>query len=78
MRKNKYFLMLIILISAYAIVKCGDDEEEFKICMDRCPPTAPWKVESLDYGNPCFPTKEACLEWAAAHGYGDKPCIQCD
>jgi len=78
MRNQNFILIFLILISAFVLVMCGGDDEEFKICVDRCPPETPWKVESLDYGNPCFATKEACLEWAADHGYGDKPCIRCD
>jgi hypothetical protein len=46
--------------------------------MEGCPTSQPWKVESLDLKLPCFSTKEACLEWAATHGYSDKPCIECD
>jgi len=77
MRKN-ISILILILISAVTLGTCSSDDEEFKICTNKCPEASPGKAESLNLGLPCFSTKEACLEWASKNGYGDKPCIECD
>ncbi|HET9825874.1 MAG TPA: hypothetical protein VFP87_11100 [Chitinophagaceae bacterium] len=69
--------LIALLIFAFALGTCKKDEP-FVICGNRCPSGAPWRVESLDLGLPCFGTKEACMSWASSHGYGDKDCVQCD
>jgi hypothetical protein len=77
MRKNKYILILI-LISAFVLGTCSsDDDWGIKFC-EECGGSTPWRVETLDLGLPCFKTEEACLEWAASHGYGDQSCNKCD
>ena len=67
----------MLMITAFILNMCSsDDDWDIKLCS--CPSTAPWSVESLDLGLPCFKTKEECEEWAKKSGYGDEPCIKCD
>lgn len=77
MKKSNIAIVLCIILTFIIINTCSNDDE-FKLCMEGCPTTEPWKVESLDLKLPCFSTQEACLEWAKTHGYSDKPCIKCD
>lgn len=53
-------------------------KETFTICATHCSTAAPWTIESLDIGLPCFVTQDSCLQWASTHGYSDKPCVMCN
>lgn len=76
MKKNR--LTMLLLFSSIFLWMCSDDDNEFKICPERCASSTPWRVESLDLNLQCFSTKDACLQWASSHGYSDKPCINCN
>ena len=79
--KTRKFNLVLLLFFSMVLSTCEDafvEDIDLKFCGDGCPSSSPWRVESWDLGLPCFTTKEACLEWAATHGYGDKPCIKCD
>lgn len=71
-------MLILVSTAAFLLGLCSKDDWDIKFCGEGCPSGSPWRVESLDLGLPCFPSQEACLEWAASHGYGDKPCIRCD
>ena len=71
--RNLFFISAIFFLST-----CSGGDDEIKICSQRCSSSQPWRVESLDLNLPCFATKEACVQWAASHGYSDKPCILCN
>jgi len=81
MKNNKHSLIGLFIL-AFFLGTCGGDnfvdDFDIKFCGDGCASSSPWRVESLDLNLPCFSTKDACLQWAASHGYGDKPCIKCD
>jgi hypothetical protein len=68
------FSLFLILIQ----ISCTKDNNTVVICGNRCPSDAPWKVETLDIGLPCFSRYDSCRKWATAHGYADKPCVRCD
>lgn len=74
----KRAIFIGVLLACIIISGCGKTNEEFTICANRCPASAPWKVESLDLGLPCFASKEECQAWASTHGYSGKPCVTCD
>lgn len=76
MKRNKYS-SIVLVIFVLLLLTCKK-EEETKICVHSCPGATPWTVESLDLGLPCFATKDDCMQWAATHGYSNKPCITCD
>lgn len=84
MKKSRLTLILFFLsFSAIFILgSCsGDDfvgDINVKLCGEGCSSSTPWRVESLDLNLPCFSTRDACLAWAASHGYSDKTCIRCD
>lgn len=81
MKKNKYNLILLLIFAFFLGTCSGDDfvgDFDLKFCGEGCSSTTPWRVESLDLNLSCFSTKEACLQWAAGHGYGDKQCIKCN
>lgn len=81
MRKNKYRVIGLFILAFFLGTCSGDtfvDDFDIKFCGEGCSSSSPWRVESLDLNLPCFSTKDACLQWAASHGYGDKPCIKCD
>lgn len=69
-----------MLLASSLILQSGDckKSQPITICGTQCSSTAPWTVESLDMGNPCFATQTECQQWAATHGYSDKPCVKCD
>ncbi len=79
--KTKGFKWVLLLLFSMVLSTCEDafvEDIDIKFCGDGCPTSSPWRVESLNLGLPCFETKTACLNWAAMHGYSDKPCVQCD
>ena len=76
MKPNRLIKILLMFSTVFLFSTCSE-QEEFKICSERCPSSRPWRVESLDLEIPCFVTKEACIEWAKTNGYSDKPCIVC-
>ena len=84
MKKSRLIPGLIFLSfsAIFFLGTCsGDDFVEdinVRFCGDGCSGSTPWRVESLDLNLPCFSTKDACMQWAASHGYGDKTCIRCD
>jgi len=69
-----YVLGLLLLM----VTACKRDNTGFTICGTRCTDAAPWTVESLDLGNPCFVSKDSCESWKRTHGYSDKPCVKCN
>ena len=84
MKKIKFIpgLIFFSFSAIFFLGTCsGDDFVEdinVRFCGDGCSSSTPWRVESLDLNLPCFSTKDACMQWAASHGYGDKTCIRCD
>jgi hypothetical protein len=72
-RSISFLFLFIILLG----VGCTKDKPT-TICAQRCSSTTPWRVESLDLDLPCFASKDECLNWAKSHGYGDKPCVECN
>lgn len=81
MKKSMFNLILLFISTIFLGMCSGDDfveDIDVKFCGEGCFSSTPWRVESLDLNLPCFSTKDACLEWAASHGYSDKPCIKCD
>ncbi len=76
MKVNVYRTTFLLML-AMMLGTC-QKEEEIVICANRCTSSAPWRVESLDLGLPCFGTKEACEQWAVTNGYGGKGCVKCD
>ena len=81
MKKNKQSLFGLFILAFFLGTCSGDnfvDDIDIKFCGEGCSSSAPWRVESLDLNLQCFATKDACLQWAASHGYGDKTCIKCD
>ncbi|MBI3138225.1 MAG: hypothetical protein HYZ15_06550 [Sphingobacteriales bacterium] len=75
--KARLYQLLLLFILITVLGTCRKDEA-FVICANRCTSSAPWRVESLDLGLPCFATRSECDQWAAANGYGGKPCVKCD
>lgn len=74
--KKGLYVTLLAMVLLLA-TDCGK-EEAVVICGSGCSTAAPWRVESLDLGLPCFATKQQCMDWAATHGYGDRNCVMCD
>jgi hypothetical protein len=77
-RMRRVALLLLASVSLFLLTCEKEEQEDFRICGTRCSSSAPWTVESFDLQNPCFSTQAECRSWADAHGYGDKPCIQCN
>lgn len=77
MKANKTYIAAAAVLVLLLTTDCGK-KTEITICGNRCSSATPWRVESLDLGLPCFATKQQCIEWAAANGYGDKPCVLCN
>jgi hypothetical protein len=68
---------IVIGCIAFFIGGCDKELGNTNICANRCPDNAPWRVESLDLGLPCFSSKEACEQWSREHSYY-KPCVKCN
>jgi len=77
MLKHGFSKVLFLILTVIFISTCTNDDE-VKICVNRCSTSQPWKVESLDLNLPCFSTEVSCNEWAVSHGYSGKRCVKCD
>jgi hypothetical protein len=77
MKTSKKLYIVLVALVLFFVADCGK-KNEIVICGNRCPGAAPWRVESLDLGLPCFATKQQCTDWANTHGYGDRNCVLCN
>lgn len=76
--KKRLVILIVLFISAITLLNKCSDTEEFKLCVQKCPSSQPWRVETLDLDRPCFATKDECLEWAENNGYSNVDCVKCN